>query len=151
MRIVDRKTFLEMPAGTLFAKFTPHCFDELAVKGETTGNDFVVQELIPWFEGCNDSSDYFQTIERMIAGEPSPPLDFDCTARDGLFDPEQLFAVFDNDDVDRLIARLQRARRSGSWVVDLATHYRKLWLDEIENATGKRAPRVGDADPLGEE
>lgn len=107
MRIVDRTTFLAMPPGTVFAKFEPHVFGSWAIKERTIGNDFVVQDLEPWF-GLG-SEDHFSALDQLVAGEPSPPLDFDCAGRDGLFDKDQLFALLDRDDVAALIARLQQA------------------------------------------
>lgn len=35
MRIVDRKTFLAMPIGTVFSKYEPCVFGNLCIKGET--------------------------------------------------------------------------------------------------------------------
>lgn len=119
MRIVDRKTFLTLPAGTVFAKFSPQPADgsfraltheEVAIKGDTVaGVDFVVQDLFPWFEGCNDSRAWSDAMIAMLDGKPSPPLDYDCGARDGLFDQDQLFAVWDVEDQRRLVTRLQAA------------------------------------------
>lgn len=110
MKIIDRATFLAMPAETLFAKYEPCCFGDLTIKLETTahGNDFYEQDLIPWFLGTNDSGQWFDTLERVQAGEQSPPLDFDFSGRDGLYDEDQLFAVFEYNDVVALIERLQR-------------------------------------------
>lgn len=34
--------------------------------------------------------------------------------------------------------------------LELAHYYREKWLDEIDNDTGNRRPRMGDVDPLGE-
>lgn len=113
MRIVDRATFLSLPAGTVFAKFEPHVFGEVTIKEQTVGNDFVEQGLLPWFEGVDDSGAYFDTLETMVAGAPSPPLDYDCAGRDGLFDLDQLFAVFEERDVEALVARLQQALSAG--------------------------------------
>lgn len=107
MRIVDRKTFLAMPAGTLFAKFDPHVFGELQIKADTCGNDFVCNGLMPyWWEDCQDSGDALSIIDRMMEGESSPPLDYDSYGRDGLFDADQLFAVFEPADVRALMTHL---------------------------------------------
>lgn len=108
MKIVDRAAFLAMPDGTVFAKYQPHVFDELAIKGETMGGDFVVQDLNPWFT-TTTGDDYFDQLIAIQAGEPSPPLDYDCAGRDGLFDQDQLFAVFDRADLEALIDRLNVA------------------------------------------
>lgn len=119
MRIVDRKTFLTLPAGTVFAKHRAVegvsarqslCFDEVAIKGETVaGVDFVVQDLFPWPEDCNDSSEWSDAIAAAFDGKETAPLDYECSARDGLFDQDQLFAVWDVEDTRRLVARLQKA------------------------------------------
>ena len=114
MRIVDRTTFLALPAGTVFAKYAPQYFDELAIKGETSGPDFYVQQLVPWFEGAEDDASYSEAINAIMNGQPSPPLDYHCEARDGLFDDDQLFAVFDELDLSALIARLQEAAETAS-------------------------------------
>lgn len=111
MKIVDRKTFLAMPAGTVFYKYEPHFFTDLGIKGETCGNDFSCFEFGGgiWPDGCNDSGELFAKWEAMLHGEPSGPLDFESEGRDGLFDEDQLFAVWDREDVAGLIARLQEA------------------------------------------
>lgn len=122
MRIVDRKTFLSLPSGTVFAKFGRQPKDgshlnltlsEIAIKGETSYTDFCVQELIPWFEGVSDSAGHFAVFESMLKGEHSPPLDYECDGRDGLFDEDQLFAVWERDDLQRLLARLRTALADG--------------------------------------
>ncbi|KQM88645.1 hypothetical protein ASE67_02575 [Sphingomonas sp. Leaf23] len=115
MRIVDRATFLAMPAGTLFAKAdTPNCygFGPLTLKGETTGNDFYEQRLIGDVEGADDSERWIQAYDAMVAGE-AKAIDLDIEGRDGLFDDDQLFAVFDRSDHINLIKRLIDALDQG--------------------------------------
>lgn len=114
MRIVDRATFLAMPAGTVYAKYEPYLFDHLAIKGDTWphGNDpirsdFLYQSVTHSFDRA-DSTDFGDVLDRATAGG-TVPMDFDTTARDGLFDEEQLFAVWDRHDVEALITRLRKA------------------------------------------
>jgi hypothetical protein len=106
MKIVNREAFLAMPPGTLFAKFDPHAFGEVQIKADTCGNDFVCNSLIPGFEGCIESGDYFSVLDRMMDGEGSPPLEYDSYGRDGQFDRDQLFAVFEPRDVKALMDHL---------------------------------------------
>lgn len=123
MRIVDRKTFLELPEGTIYAKYEPCVFGDVQIKGETmrglTGDmrgvaiDWYAQDLIPWFQGCQDSKDYFDCLQTIENGVPSPPLDYDIQSRDGLFDSHQKFAVFEDADVKALIERLWKAYYTG--------------------------------------
>jgi hypothetical protein len=122
MRIVSRKDFLLMPAGTVFMKFPAQPKDGsinlgnkemISIKEETIGEDFVVQDLFPFFEGIEDDVEWADTMVAMLKGEPSPPVDYDCAGRDGLFDKEQLFLVWDKIDLERMIERLKAALVSG--------------------------------------
>jgi hypothetical protein len=117
MKIVDEPTFLALPAGTLYAKYEPINFGELAIKDESTpAKDpatWYLQDLIPWFEGTHDSGAWFDAWDAIGRGEPSPPLDYDCTVKDGCYEHAQLFAVFEKPDVEALIARLQKALSDG--------------------------------------
>lgn len=110
MRIVDRATFLALPPGTIYAKFNPCVIEAPAIKWATMGADFVTQDLVPSFEGCTNGEDEFAVILAMVdEGQESPPVDYDCAGRDGLFDRDQLFAVWSAEDAKRLIATLQNA------------------------------------------
>lgn len=118
MRIVDRKTFLDMPAGILFSKYQPHYFTELSIKGESwlgssspgVYGDFISLDLLG-IHGKNweGGGDYFDWLEAMISGSPSGPLDFECGGRDALFDADQLFAVWEKPDIEGLMRLLTKA------------------------------------------
>jgi len=114
MKIVDLPTFLAMPEGALYAKYEPCSFGELAIKSDTVASvTWYYQDLLPWFEGASDSDAYFDILDAIENGEPSPPLDFDTTTKDGLYETGQRFAVFERRDVEALIARLRRALADG--------------------------------------
>jgi hypothetical protein len=124
MRIVNRTDFLAMPAGTVFMKFPSQPDDParldlaydgvIGIKGATIcGNDFGVQPLMPFFEGANNDGDWFDIMVTMIAGKSSPAVDYDFMGRDGLFDREQMFLVWEKDDLRRMIARLTDALVDG--------------------------------------
>lgn len=114
MRFVDRKTFLTLPAGTLYCRLPsdPRTVDfgELLIKGETctSGNDWFTQELVGWFADCNDTGDLIEAWDQMLAGADRT-IDFEMPARDGRFDEHQRYAVFSRDDHVALIQRLVRA------------------------------------------
>lgn len=105
MKIVNRETFLAMPEGTLFSKYHPCVFEDLCIKGETWDSDFQVQQVVDAIE-CTGSGDFSNRLHRSeILGE-SLPMDFNCMGRDGCFDDDQLFAVWERADVEALIVRL---------------------------------------------
>jgi len=112
MKIVNRKTFLALQGQVLFAKFTPIVFGDLTIKvgNSSVGNDFVTQGLIE--PDCSNSNDYYDALLGPVERGESFKLDLDCCGRDGLYDEDQLFAVYERADLDQLIARLQEVRES---------------------------------------
>lgn len=118
MRIVDRQTFLTLPAGTVYAKFgdpnEERCFDfgAVEIKDDTVaGCDWYAVQLAGNFEAAANTNEWVDECERMLAGEESSAIDLETMCRDGLFDAGQKFAVFSQADVDALIARLAKARK----------------------------------------
>lgn len=108
MKIVNRKTFLEMPEGTLYQKYTPCIFANMNIKGETLlPNDFCVQGLHDSVKG-NSSTDEEAVLFIAEVTGGSFGLDFYVQYRDGCFDDDQLFAVWERADVDALIERLKQ-------------------------------------------
>lgn len=114
MRIVDRATFLAMPPGTVFAKYEPTGITtDLGIMEGAMGEDFVEQPLsLFWFEGHTDDSGTHMAALCAMEANPdmSLPVTFDFAGRDGCFDQDQRFAVFEPHDLDALIARLIEAR-----------------------------------------
>jgi hypothetical protein len=110
MKIVKRKEFLALPRGTVFMSYRPCVFGDLAVKGDTWGNDFLVDDLTGAVSS-ESSEDLLAKCDAMEAGA-SVAVDFEYTGRDGCFgDDEGMFAVYEPADVDLLIARLQQANK----------------------------------------
>ena len=117
MRIVNRKTFLAMPEGTVFSKYDPSIIREPMVKAESIGSE---GELIDFrYTSLTDEVDCSGSFERdgimdlaEIEGTPFA-LHFNTRCRDGEYDPDQLFAVWARDDVTGLIKRLQQALADG--------------------------------------
>lgn len=113
MRIVDRKTFLSLPAGTVYAKWGSEAGDpselfygEVSVKGETVHEDWVDIPFLSWPEDCSDSMQWADAMEAARNGTPTAPLDIGQGGRDGLFDRKQMFAVYEREEVVRLLALL---------------------------------------------
>lgn len=109
MVIVDRKTFLALPAGVVYSKYEPCVFGALEIKGDSTPSteprDFFSQQIADAVDasGSDDMSNILFAAEK-TGGSFS--MDLDCEGRDGLYDEEQLFAVWERDDVKELIRRL---------------------------------------------
>jgi hypothetical protein len=110
MKIVDRKTFLALPEWTVFSKYTPCIFGELQIKGSTlkSSGDFCAYSITSAIDR-DSSEDFFDKLERMEKNGEAVPMDFDSGGRDGCFDLDQLFAVWDEQDVRKLIGRLEQS------------------------------------------
>lgn len=100
MKVVNRKDFLKLPGGTIFCKGTKWCFDNLSIKGHSWEDDFLYVDL------CNiDSNDTEQWVDRLedsLNNGTSYPIN-NNTERDGMFDEEGIFLVFEKEDLKFLI------------------------------------------------
>lgn len=115
MRIVDRKTFLGLPPGIVFNFYEPQIFDGLHIKGISYDNDFRYIDLIGNVKA--ESLDEQHHILFEVAEQGSPfDLDFDDTDRDGMFNDNQLFAIYSRDDLVGLIGALRKAKGYDQWV-----------------------------------
>jgi len=107
MRIVDRITFLQQPAGTLYALYHEDGkFGELTIKQDTINTDdgWFYQELVSSFlHGSSDDWDV-KLMDAEHGGEV--PMDYHCGKRDGMFDNDQRFVIYSVDDHVKLISRM---------------------------------------------
>jgi hypothetical protein len=106
MRIINLEEFRDLPEGAIFMKYYPCVFDALSMKGKTLPSDFysldIAQEIKS--KGSDD------THGKLLAAQRDPnislEMDFSVFGRDGLFDKDQLFAVYEKKDVYGLINKL---------------------------------------------
>lgn len=104
MKVLNRKDFLAMPEGTFYCKGKPWYFDGFYIKGRSLYNPNNLDDwgdwiyLNPcWAEG-KDSGECFDTLERSLQTGES----FNCdkaSGRDGCFDLEEIFLVFEKKDL----------------------------------------------------
>ena len=105
MKIINREKFLKMPYGTVYAKYKPFVFEELCIKEESLEDDWFYSDIV-------DAIDLYQEEgfeEILLRAEKTGNtihMDFHTLCRDGCFDPDQLFAVFEIQDVKALIYKL---------------------------------------------
>lgn len=109
MKLVNRKEFLAIEGHeVVFSRL-----DELdtSIKLDTSiDNDFYYQPLNATMAIDGDSSEVEDILYTAETTKASIPLDFDETSkRDGLVEPDDTqYAVWEREDVLKLIARLQR-------------------------------------------
>jgi len=107
MKILTRREFLKTPSGTLWSYYEPCIFRGLSIKTTDSSdyeNDFVYLDLIGEFDIPKDS-EYAEICARMEQGE-SVSASFEETRREGLFDDNQLFLVYEKEDVKNMAKTL---------------------------------------------
>lgn len=108
MKIVDLKTFLSLPAGTVYANFTPNVCGRLSVKTSGPDDDgyFCYQSLGALEIDSTSSEELHDRIDDMVTNGTERPVVFDSSGRDGSINDDSLYAVLDDGDVARLVEAL---------------------------------------------
>ena len=105
MRIVDRKTFLGMPEGTVYMKFRGS-FGDLCIKEQTVGADFRYFTLDPSVNcvGRDEAIDMADSDSSLDV-----PIEIKHSSRDDdILNLDQRFAIWTKSDVDSLMFALGR-------------------------------------------
>jgi len=114
MKIVNKKEFYELPEGTLYSNYVRCSFSSLNVKQSTSYKesipiDFIYESLI----GNVDFSDLSYCDDVLLEAEKnktSLPLDFECGERDGMYLEDELFAIYEKQDLEDFIKKLESLR-----------------------------------------
>jgi len=114
MKIVNLETFRSLPPNTVYAKYRPVMFDNLAIKGDTWEFDFLTTSPFSSAIACSNSEDYTSKCEQAEHDGKSISMDFNSQGRDGCFADDRLFAVWEPTDVCALIKRLRQCLPTSS-------------------------------------
>lgn len=105
MRLHKFKDFLKLPAGVIFSYYQPCIFNGLFKKGSSIQDiDFFYEDLIAPIK-CSGSDEYNESLMDWREGEELE-LEFDVGQREGLFDEEQLYAVYSEDEINRFTTQI---------------------------------------------
>lgn len=108
MKIVDLKTFLQLPDNTVYSPYDPCVFDGISIKGPNCGEiDFFCTDVSPPPVDASNTEELMFTLECALTKGTRINLDFNSGGRDGCFVEDQLYAVWDDEDVKKLIRRLE--------------------------------------------
>ena len=102
MRVYNKKDFLDLPEGTIFCMGVKWAFDNLSIKGESwkESSDFFYTDLC-WIES-EGSHEHFDFLEDSLKNGISYGIN-KSTSRDGMFDDNDVFLVFEKEDLEYLI------------------------------------------------
>lgn len=110
MKILNKQEFYKLPEGTLYSNYQPCVFSGLKIKQSTIYDaekpiDFIFESLIGNID-ANDSGHFVDLLTESEEQKTSISLDFDCGERDGLYEEEALYAVYEKSDIEKFIAKL---------------------------------------------
>ena len=114
MKIVNKIEFYTLPEGTLYSDYEPCIFTSLKVKKSTLYSenkpiDFIYESLIGNID-AESSNHFVNMLYDAEEKKTSLPLDFECEERDGLYEDSQLFAIYEKQDLENFIQKLQSLR-----------------------------------------
>lgn len=100
MRLFNRADFLKLPAGIAYCKGKPFYFEHLAFKTEAMEHDWAAFD--PQYIDAKSSDEAEDRLREMLTSNVvSYPMETaDC--RDGCFDEEEIFLVFEVADLQAL-------------------------------------------------
>lgn len=112
MRVINKQQFYELPSGSVYSMYEPINLYGLKIKGNTIRHqdnnipfDYTYIDLIGNVKYDN-SGEFFDLMNGLVIGETSFPLDFECHQRDGMFEPEEMFCIYEKADLIGLINKL---------------------------------------------
>jgi hypothetical protein len=106
MRVVDRKTFLTLPAGTIYCKGIQWAFDGLHIKDDSLENDWIYLDMA--WPNAFDAGDAVDILQRSLATGSSFECE-DAFGRDGCFNDDAVFLIFEKGDLIALRGRIEQA------------------------------------------
>lgn len=114
MRIVNKQEFYKLPNGTLYSEYEPCIFTGLKIKNDTIFNgnepiDFFYEDLIGNVE-ANSSGDFIDILDKCEKDKNEFNLDFECSERDGLYEDDALYAVYNTDEIIALSNKVAGCR-----------------------------------------
>ena len=102
MKLLNREEFIKLPAGTIYKKRS-EC--QLEIKGEWVSDDGNDWSSDLFAADCKDDQD---TYIAMLYGE-SFPIQTDRYGRDGCFDADEEFLIYEKWDLEQLKNILENA------------------------------------------
>ena len=114
MKIVNKKEFMELKTPIVFSHYSPCQIEGLyvCVDNSSMKNDFVQASLIDDVVPIGDepeswsSGDVFDLLYDAEKNKTPFKLDLEFNGREGLYDDNKLYAVYDDEDITRLTDKL---------------------------------------------
>ena len=112
MKIVNKQEFYKLPSGTLFSYYKPCIINDLMVKLDTITSgiyngdpiDFYYKDLISNVN--TDNGEYSEILINAQENKVDFDLDFEVASRDGLFEDDALYVVYNSGEIKELANKI---------------------------------------------
>ena len=113
MFIVKRPELMKMlkeNSNVVYSEVNEYCIDGLYIGKYLGEHDFVTKDLLENIKINDRNGMFWEELDKMKEDSNyKSEIDFDRESRDGMFDDEQEYLIYENKDIERLIDNLKSA------------------------------------------
>lgn len=111
MFIVKRPELMKMlkeNSNVVYSEVNEYCIDGLYIGKYLGEHDFMTKDLLENIKINDRNGMFWEELDKMKEDSNyKSEIDFDRESRDGMFDDEQEYLIYENKDIERLINNLK--------------------------------------------
>lgn len=111
MFIVKRLELMKMlkeNSNVVYSEVNEYCIDGLYIGKYLGEHDFMTKDLLENIKINDRNGMFWEELDKMKEDSNyKSEIDFDRESRDGMFDDEQEYLIYENKDIERLIDNLK--------------------------------------------
>ena len=111
MFIVKRLELMKMlkeNSNVVYSEVNEYCIDGLYIGKYLGEHDFMTKDLLENIKINDRNGMFWEELDKMKEDSNyKSEIDFDRESRDGMFDDEQEYLIYENKDIERLINNLK--------------------------------------------
>ena len=111
MFIVKRPELMKMikeNSNVVYSEVNEYCIDGLYIGKYLGEHDFMTKDLLENIKINDRNGMFWEELDKMKEDSNyKSEIDFDRESRDGMFDDDQEYLIYENKDIERLIGNLK--------------------------------------------
>ena len=111
MFIVKRPELMKMlkeNSNVVYSEVNEYCIDGLYIGKYLGEHDFMIKDLLENIKINDRNGMFWEELDKMKEDSSyKSEINFDRESRDGMFDDEQEYLIYENKDIERLINNLK--------------------------------------------
>lgn len=101
---------LKENSNVVYSEVNEYCIDGLYIGKYLGEHDFMTKDLLENIKINDRNGMFWEELDKMKEDSNyKSEIDFDRESRDGMFDDEQEYLIYENKDIERLIDNLKSA------------------------------------------